>query len=267
MTRRILLGLIIGIGVLLLVVIGIVLSQQSFWLMQASKQEYYLKTSLVYLYIRIHNTSSNIPILGNKTLIEYIAIVRVENPYENQSIELERVSVNLPEQVYVQCTENVTATVTATIGEHPVTTRAYTTFPRTQVVFDSWVNKTICAYGFTNDLLRHSAYRVFTRDDPDHWIPGNDPRFNHKYVVITGITELPQPWHYRLNNLANLQYVVIRVEAHTSKSKRAEALKIITISLAKIQPNIYVYNVLPEDTTFDLEGTPIITTFYGKPWP
>lgn len=94
---------------------------------------------------------------------------------------------------------------------------------------------------------------------------GDDPRFNYKYIVITGITELPQLWRYRLSRLTDPQYVVIEVGARSLKSGYARALKIITIPLTKVQLDTYVYNAPPEDATFDLEGTPIITTFMADP--
>lgn len=79
--------------------------------------------------------------------------------------------------------------------------------------------------------------------------------------MITGVTELPHLWRYRLSRLTDPQYVVIEVEARNLKSGYARALKIITIPLTKVQPDTYVYNALPEDATFDLEGIPITTTF------
>ncbi len=263
LSRRDLLGLILGLalGFLLLVVTSIVLNQPLFGVTWTPPPEYYLKIDLAYLYLRMENISNNTPLLGGKTLIWYVAIVRIENPYNN-TIELGGVSIHLPEQVYINCERQVNKTVTVTIGrsQQPIQTP-------NNVLFDSWVNKTSCGYGFTNDLLRHSAQRILDHNS-EYWISGGDPRFNHLYIVISGVTELPSPWKYRLNQLQNKQYIVLTASGRPLEGEgTVSALKITTIILTRIGTNTYVYNTIPEDLGFDLEGTPKINTFYNGFWP
>ncbi len=259
LSKRDILGLTLGLvlGVLLLVVTSIVLDQNLFGVTWTPRQEYYLKIDLSYLYIRIENITNNTPLLGGKTLIWYVAIVRVENPYNN-SIGISKVELHIPEQVYINCNSKSNVTVTVTVGK-PVQQHSETTF-------DAWINKTICGYGFFNDLLRGSAERVFERGTY-YWINGGDPRFNHMYFVITGVVEIPKPWKYRLERLGDYQYVVLEAQGYTVEGENiAEALKITSIKLTRIDSKTYVYNTLPLGVGFDLEGS-VIQTFYNGFWP
>ncbi len=263
LSRRDLLGLALGLvlGTVLLFATSIFLNQPLFGVTWTPPPEYYLKIDLAYLYLRVENVSNSTPLLGGKTLIWYIAIVRIENPYNN-TIELRGVSVHLPEQVYIDCKKQANKTVTVTIGQTQQPIQA-----PSNVLFDSWVNKTSCSYGFTNDLLRGSAERILDHNT-EYWISGKDPRFNHLYVVIAGVTELPSPWRYRLDQLQNKQYIVLTASGRPLKGEgTVSALKIATISLTRIGSNIYVYNTIPEGLGFDLEGTPKINTFYNGFWP
>lgn len=261
--QRYLLGLVLGlaIGVLLLVITSILLNQPLFGITWTPTPEYFLKIDLAYLYLKVENVSNNTPLLGGKTLIWYVAIVRIENPYNN-TILLENVKLHLPEQVYINCRKqgNMTATVT-------ISARQQLTQNKTNVLFDSWINKSLCAYGFTNDLLRDSAARTLDHN-LEYWINGRVVRDNHLYIVITGVTELPSLWRYRLRQLQDRQCVILIAEGRLYEGEGiAQALKITTIILTKIGANTYVYNKIPKNMGFDLEGTPEINTFYNGFWP
>lgn len=260
---KILIGVCLGV---LLILIASILFTQTLFSEVVRPKQYYLKTDLTYLYINVYNTSESIPLLGDKVLLNYVVIVRVENPYNDKMIRLENVYVSMPEQVYVQCSSNSTITINATVTmwknnldktakvKNTKLTPGISNITRPLVIFDSWINKSICAHGYTNDLFRRSARKVFSFDCSDCWIPGSNSQLNYKYVVITGVIELPKPWYYRLNKLNKLQYIVIQVEAHTSDNDYAEALKILLVPLNKVNHNTYVYNTFPLSMSFDLDG-------------
>ncbi len=270
-SRRDILGLSIGLalGILLLVVTSIVLNQPLFGVTWTPRQEYYLRIDPAYIYLRVENISNNTPLLRGKTLIWYIIIIRIENPYNN-TVELRTVEAHLPENVFISnCGKqgkNITATIT--IGANRTREAQKEVFSVSgNVLFDAWINKTICGYGFSNDLLRDSAKRVFDRST-QYWINGGDPRFNHLYVVITGVTELPTPWKYRLQELQKPQYLVLAANGRMTKTNDlVEALKIMTINLTRIDANTYVYDAIPKGLGFDLEGTLTINTYYNGTWP
>ncbi len=260
--KSILLLIVVALVVVVSVVLVSSLSTRNY-----EYSQYYLRADLVYIYLHIHNTSENTPLLGGKVLLDYVVIVRVENPYVNKSVMLSKVHVGLPENVFVQCSDNATITATVTIGRSATgSLEAYSlnnstiVYPR--VIFDSWRTKRICAHGYTNDLFRGGAYRVFTRDCVDCWIPGRETDLNYKYVVITGVVEVPKPWYYRLAMLNKPQYVVVEVEAKPQDKGYAEALKILQVPLSRVDNTTYVYNIFPENMGFDLEGTPTQTLPY-----
>ncbi len=262
LSKRDLLGLFLGVvlGVVLLVLLNFVFNQPLFGITWTPPPEYFLKVDLAYLYLRVENVSDNTPLLGGKTLIWYVAIVRIENPYNN-TIELRSIELHLPERVYINCRDQGNITTTVTIGARQQPPQS-----SIGVLFDSWINKSICAYGFTNDLLRNSAMRILDHNT-EYWINGKDKRFNHLYIVITGVTELLRPWRYRLNQMDTL-YVVLTASGRPIEGEgTAQALKITTITLTKMGTDTYVYNTIPEDMGFDLEGTPTINTFYNGFWP
>ncbi len=259
--------LLFMVAALAVIIVGIVLIS-SLSIKGYEYYQYYLRIKPVYVYLHIHNVSENTPLLGGKVLLNYVVIVRVENPYVNKSIMLSKVRVSLPENVYVQCGNNTTITATITLGKNASTTEPYASniindtviYPRT--IFDSWKTKKICAYGYTNDLFREGAYRMFTRDCVDCWIPGKETSLNYKYVIITGVVEVPKPWYYRLAMLDKPQYVVVIVEAKPQDKGYAEAVKILQVALSRVDDNTYVYSILPENVGFDLEGIPTQTLPY-----
>jgi len=100
---KILIGVCLGV---LLILIASILFTQTLFSEVVRPKQYYLKTDLTYLYINVYNTSESIPLLGDKVLLNYVVIVRVENPYNDKMIRLEN--------VYVVCPNKYTCSVLVT---------------------------------------------------------------------------------------------------------------------------------------------------------
>ncbi len=231
----------IVIAVALLVVVLYALSSLPLHILKHSVSRY-VEIDLEYLYLRIRKVSENIPLLGGKTLIEYVAIVRVENPYRDP-FAIDLVQISLPDSVEVdpQCKLNESVSP------------GYTSF----------VVKHSCGYGYTNDLLLGSGHILFN-DRTRYTSPvlGVGKPFNVAHVAVTGLVEVPSLWMHRLKALAKPIYVLIVVEGRYKELGAVDTTKVLRLSLEQISSNEYVYINMPKELGMHVRGTSVVTEFY-----
>ncbi len=229
------------IALALLTIILTVLSSSPTYIFQHTTSRY-VKIYLEYLYLRIRNVNMNIPLLGGKTLIEYVAIVRVENPYR-EPFTIDLVQISLPESVEVdpQCRLNESVSPS----------------------YSSFVVKHGCGYGYTNDLLLGSGHILF--NDRTRYTPpvlGVGKPFNVAHIAITGLVEVPSLWMYRLKELTKPIYVLIVVEGRDKERAVIETAKVIKLNLEQMNSNEYIYINMPKGLGMHIRGTSVVTEFY-----
>ena len=202
-----------------------------------------VKVDLEYLYLKVRNVSRDVPLLGGKTLIEYVAVVRIENPYRNP-IALDLVQVSLPESIEVdpQCRLVESSSPT----------------------YSSFVIKPRCSYGYANDLLLDSGHILFnerTRYTPP--VLGVGKPFNVVHIAITGIVEVPSLWMHRLEKLDSPIYVLLVVEGHDKEHGAVDTAKVIKLVLERKGDGEYVFSSIPKGLGMHIRGTSVITEFYS----
>jgi len=147
---------------------------------------------LEYLYIRIFNTTTTIDGVEprNITMLAFMAVVRVVNPYNDVDILPNTMAVHVPQDVYYKESNAGTVTFTATINikEKGGHVPAGGSPPNDSVEVIKSGNG--FAYGYTNDLiLDHGATRFSLRD-----INSVIPHDSIAYVTISCTIPLPEVW-------------------------------------------------------------------------
>ena len=263
------LGLVIGVlaGVVGLVGLSSVLGYELFGIEWRNPKTYYLKVGLYYIYLHTYSASSNIPVIGNKTLLEYLVIVRVENPYEDTTVVPNMVSVSLFSDLKIaEGTENTTAAPTVTVTVTIPPPRHAPPSP-VDVFFDAWREKKTVSYMGVNNILWDGGRIYIDRETVNNWLYGGDKIGNHKYYVLSGIVEFPSVWMNALRGNTTWFYAVVEVSGKTLNNDLVEGQLIQLVYLNRVDTNTYVYNNIPWSSGFELSGSQYIETFYGEIWP
>ncbi len=172
---------------------------------------YVPEVRLEYLYLRVFNTT--VMISGeprNVTMVSFMAVVRVGNPYSDVDILPSTIWVHVPQDVYYEeGSGNVTFTATVSIGgQAPAGGGALNA--SVEVVKSG----SGFAYGYTNDLiLDHGVMRFSLRD-----INSAIPHDSIAYITVSGTMPLPEVWgrHVRTwfheDSGGSWTYVVVSID-------------------------------------------------------
>ncbi len=229
---------------------------------------YYMKIDLEYVYLHFYNVPSNTPLLGGKTLLEYIVIVRVENPYPGLTVVPGAVWVGLYDslQVINNTGQNITITATVSKSRSPILSTYNTTIDY-EVIFDSYKARKTVAYAATNDLLLGAGKLVIKSNCVNDWLYGGDKIGKRKYYVIRGVVELPYYGELKLRGNTTSYYFLVEFNGRIlNKNDRAEGQLIGIVKLVETSPCTYVFNRINYGSGFMLEGD-TVETFYGEIWP
>lgn len=229
---------------------------------------YYMRIDLEYVYLHYYNVSSNTPLLGGRTLLEYIVIVRVENPYRGLVVVPRTVRIGLYESLSVTNNSGQNITVTVIESRNGDTTAGVNNSTvGYEVFFDSYKALKTVSYMATNDLLLGAGRLVISGDLANDWLCGGDRIGERKYYVIRGVVELPYYGMKRLRGNDTSYYFVVEFDGKIhDKNDRAVGELIGFVKLVKTGPCTYVFNRINYGSGFVLEGD-TLETFFGEIWP
>lgn len=242
-------------------------------------ETYYMKLDLGYIYLRYYDVPSNIPLLGDKTLLEYVVIVRVENPYPGITVVPQSVRIGLYESLLIteDTGQNITVSITVSRNGTTMNMENGSTTINTgnndedaldyQVLFDSYEESRTVSCLKANDLLFGAGKVVVSSRLVDDWLYGGDKLGKRKYYVIRGVVELPDYGARMLRGSEVSFYFVVEFNGEIlDRSDRASGQLIGVVKLVKTDSSTYVFNRINHGSGFVLEGE-TIETFWGEPWP
>ena len=211
---------------------------------------YHVRIDLEYIYVHVYNASSNTPLIGGKTLLEYIVIVRVENPYKNLVIVPGEVNVGLYESLSVN-----------SMGAISGGNDSY------RIIHDSYRDGRILSYAALNDLFRGSCKLVIDRNIVNNWLFGGDRIGSRKYYVLKGVIELPDYAKNTLKGNSTTYYFIVGFSGDIQDSiDKARGQLIGIVRPYRVDNHTYVFNRVSYGGGIELVGD-TIETFHGGIWP
>ncbi len=249
------LGLIIGVvvGSAGLIGLSMALDQDLFGIRWRNPETYYVKITLYYIYLHIHSPPRDTPLIGNKTLLEYIVIVRVQNPYKDLVVVPHRLDVDLCSYVEVK----------GTTGEDSSNRSS----GDGDILFDAWRERALASYSGVDNILLDGGVLVIDGDDVNNWLFGGKGVGSRKYYVVSGVVEIPLGWMDKFSGDRLQLYAVVEFSGRTQHGEHGVLGQIIQrVHLSRVGDNTYVYNSIGWRGGFELRGSQI-ETFYGGIWP
>ena len=209
------------------------------------------KVQLEYLYIRIFNTTLATGNAGSKdvTMVSFIAIVKVVNPYNDTDILPSAVAVHIPQDVNYKesAGSKVTFTATVSISGQPASGGSPPN-NSTEVLKggDGF------AYGFTNDLILSHGVVHFSLRDINSIIQHDSTA----YITISGTVPLPEIWSknvrtwFHESSKGLWTYVVVSIDGkalgnNLEAKGTSDYVLILKVRLTR-QGNEYWYGSVPK---------------------
>ncbi len=150
------------------------------------------EVKLEYLYVRVFNTTVMVNSAGlkNVTMVSFMAVIKVGNPYNNTDILPSTVAIHIPQETYYEESNASTVAFTVTIGakEKGGQVPAGGSPPKDSLEIIKGGDG--FAYGFTNDLILNHGVAHFSLRDVSSVIPRN----SDAYIVVSSTTPLPEVW-------------------------------------------------------------------------
>ncbi len=149
------------------------------------------EVELRYLYLRVFNTS--VPAenneLRNVTMVSFMAVLEINNPYEDVWLAPSSIKIHIPQDVYIERNAsdgsgNLTITASFSVLGGTAESVSAENLPNlTATVIKG-------GYGFTNDLLLDHGVTHLPPKDTSALIPPG----GMAYAVVSGTLPLPEVW-------------------------------------------------------------------------
>lgn len=251
MAIGLIIGIVVGTGGLM--GLSMVLGYDLFGIKWRNPETYYVKITLYYIYLHIYSPPQNTPLIGNKTLLEYIIIVRVQDPYKDLVVIPRRLDVKL--YSYVEITDVVgNNSSMGSSGDR-------------DILFDAWREKALASYMGVDSILLNGGVLIIDGDCVNNWLYGGKDVGSRKYYIVSGVVEVPYGWENKFSNNTIQLYAVIGFSGKTLHGDHGVLGQVIQrVRLNRVENNTYVYNSIGWGGGFELSGSQI-ETFYGGLWP
>ncbi len=251
------LGFTIGViaGILSFIVFSTVTGYNLFGVKWSGPKIYYVKMNLYYIYLHIYRPYEETPLIGDKVLLEYIIIVRVQNPYNDIIVAPHKLTVNLYSYLELRNSTN----------------RSWGYNRRSsdcnRVLFDAWREHRLTSYSGVDKILLDGGVLNIDSSVVNNWLFGDSDTGSRKYYVVTGVVETPISWLDKFSNDTIQFYVVLEFQGRTVHGDDGVYGQVVEIvCLNSLGNYTYVYNGIDWTGGFELTGSQI-RTFYGGLWP
>jgi len=254
------LGLIIGIliGIAGFIGLSMALDYDIFGIKWRNPKIYYVKTTLYYIYLHIYMPPDNTPFIGNKTLLEYIIIVRVQNPYNDTIVVPNKLTVNLYSYLEIMDSGENNENMSEQNSRY---------YKPGNVLFDAWKERRLVSYMGVDNMLSEGGVLVIDGNIVNNWLFGGNDIGSRKYYVISGVVELSDVWKDKFSNSTIKLYAVVEFMGKTLHGDNGVAGQLIQkVYLDRLENYTYVYNDIWWNGGFALRGSQI-EIFYGGLWP